>query len=194
MNTDALKLKFINLRLSSMKLSEIIKILGISESTAHRWNKKFSETIRNTKSQQDFIANKKIVNKIDEYLNLFENHFQVIENELNYYKKFPMSFDVALDNSLKLFKTIQQLISMKKSLSAVLPNDELSDAFLADSDDENSDTKICDKDSKSINIVETPAEQRRRLQEEIREKKDNKSDDRKTDSPKNDDKVDKTNT
>jgi len=177
MNTDALKLKFINLRLSSMKLSEIIKILGISESTAHRWNKKFSETIRNTKSQQDFIANKKIVNKIDEYLNLFENHFQVIENELNYYKEFPMSFDVALDNSLKLFKTIQQLISMKKSLSAVLPQDELSDAFLADSDDENSeknsDIKICDKDAKTINIVETADEERKRLQAEIREKKEN---------------------
>jgi len=135
MKNSDLKAKFINLRLNSVSQNKIVDVLGISKSTAVRWNKSFSETIQNFKTQQEQIVNSEIVKKVDHYLDSFESYFKVIDNELKYYKKFPMAFDVALDNSFKTFNIIEKLISMKKIYSNVIPNEELKNAILDDIDD-----------------------------------------------------------
>jgi hypothetical protein len=143
MNKDEIRIKFINLRLGNTPLSEIASSLGISKSTAVRWNKQFADVLARLKSQKEIIVNEKISSKLDDYLSLFEKYFKIIEKELDLYKEFPMSFDVALDNSLKLFNTIQRLINMKKSFSAPVVRSDLNMEFLnmPDFNDSKNDTK-----------------------------------------------------
>ncbi|MCU0373501.1 MAG: hypothetical protein MUE56_09715 [Ignavibacteria bacterium] len=142
MNNEEIKNRFINLRLNSVPLRRIAEQLNISLPTAARWNKKFSEEISNSKSQKEYIINEKINTKIDEYLNLFEKYFKVIEKELDHYSEFPMAFDVALENSLKLFNTIRQLIAMKKTFSSLASKDDLKTAFINSPDTDNKNDNL----------------------------------------------------
>ena len=161
MEKNDVKLNFINLRLNSVPLREIATKLNISESTAFRWNKKFSEEIINLKTQNEHIANEKLNSKIDSYLNLYEKYFKIFEKELDYYQKknVPMSFDFAEDYSQKMFKSIQMLLSMKKSIRLNIHNDDLKLAFLSAVKNSESENLINEKSnaekSNSVEVIES---------------------------------------
>jgi len=129
MESNEVKLKFINLRLNSVSLKEITESLGISKSTAVRWNNKFSKEISNLKSQNELIAENKINSILDKYLEFFEKKFNVVEKVLEK-SSFITNFEIGVDYSLKLFKVIQQLIAMKKLSGIKISTDDVNFSFL----------------------------------------------------------------
>jgi len=148
MTNDEIKLKFINLRLNSVPLRRVADILGISLATALRWNKKFSDEIMTIKSQKECAVNNHIDSKIEKYLSVFEKYFKMVEDEIDNYKDCPMPFETALNQSVKIFKTIQQLISMKKISANAAFGDDLNLGFLKSigKDDNNNNDDNDDKD------------------------------------------------
>lgn len=150
MTNDEIKLKFINLRLNSVPLRRVSDILNISLATALRWNKKFSDEIMTIKSQKECVVNDHIDSKIEKYLTVFEKYFKLVEDEIDNYKECPMPFESALNHSLKIFKTIQQLISMKKISANSAYGDDLNLGFLKSIEnyDSNKNEKNDDNDDK----------------------------------------------
>ena len=154
MDNKDLKQKFINLRVNSVQIKEIVNILGIPEATAYRWNNQYSEAISNAKTEKNRLVDNYLITKIDKYLSFFENSFNVIEKELANVKSFPLNYEVGIDFSLKVYKTIQQLMMLKRSISAGIPNENINEVLISALSDIENDNNLNNNRS-DANLVNT---------------------------------------
>jgi hypothetical protein len=109
--------KFIDLRLQGVSIPKVADKLGISLSTAKRWNRTYKDDILSIKNEE-LMNNKKIFfAKYDEMSEFLDSHLTRLKDHLQNNNEIFMSYEKTLLASLKIIDALNKIQSLKKMIS-----------------------------------------------------------------------------
>ncbi|MDD5362884.1 MAG: helix-turn-helix domain containing protein, partial [Ignavibacteria bacterium] len=109
--------KFIDLRLQGVSIPKVADKLGISLSTAKRWNRTYKDDILSIKNEE-LMNNKKIFfAKYDEMFEFLDSHLSRLKDHLQNNNEIFMSYEKTLLASLKIIDALNKIQSLKKMIS-----------------------------------------------------------------------------
>ncbi len=108
------QLALIQMRIDGKTLVEIANTLGISLSTASRWNRLFKSDILSVQNKQVENLRNKIIDRYNSYFDFLDSQLERLKTEIGLHKEIAMTYPDLIDYTIKILEAQNRINIFRK--------------------------------------------------------------------------------